>query len=421
MYRDTPTIYLTLIRSDKKTKDRIDLSDRIKSLEYVDSEKSTDTLQLRVDNWDLANFDDPVWRKGNIVEVMWGYPGRMSPPRKMVIQKVTGFQELTIEARDKGVLLNLATKARAFEGKTYSQIVEEIAEENGFGPDNRYIEVTEEIIPIVNQARLTDGQFLKRLAYKNGFQFYIDFDGLHWHDRVIRQELYREFSWLDANLNTQAIQAISIENDITGKPGKFTKKGRDPASKQDIEESGSNEGTDKESLADIIEFFDPETREFHERDRRDKVPDAVVSSDTAPTAESTSSKAKKLADGKYKKTQQTAVKATFTVLGDPLMVAKTVIKVSGLGKRLSGRYYVKKVKHSIGEGYLMEISGVSDGTAGLEGLFEPEQANKPPKTDEDFEEVDLETRKTYDATRDIETGKVTRKQLVSDFSPEAED
>jgi hypothetical protein len=61
---------------------------------YEDAEHKADKLVLSVDNWDLANSDDPVWRKGNLLEVPWGYPGDVAPTPQVVIQKVTGAQAL---------------------------------------------------------------------------------------------------------------------------------------------------------------------------------------------------------------------------------------------------------------------------------------------------------------------------------------
>jgi hypothetical protein len=79
---------------------------QVLSFVYENSEQKADKLVLSVDNWDLKNFDDPVWKKGNLLEVSWGYPGDMAPTRQVVIQKVTGFQVLSIEGHATSVLMN---------------------------------------------------------------------------------------------------------------------------------------------------------------------------------------------------------------------------------------------------------------------------------------------------------------------------
>jgi hypothetical protein len=47
----------------------VDLSERVLSFVFEDSKKKADKLQLTVDNWNLRNFDAPVWKKGNMLEV----------------------------------------------------------------------------------------------------------------------------------------------------------------------------------------------------------------------------------------------------------------------------------------------------------------------------------------------------------------
>jgi len=84
--RTDPQFSVTVV-PEGSTEERVDLSERVLSFVFEDSEKKADKLVLTVDNWDLKNFDDPVWKKGNILEVSWGYPGDMAPTREVVIQK----------------------------------------------------------------------------------------------------------------------------------------------------------------------------------------------------------------------------------------------------------------------------------------------------------------------------------------------
>jgi hypothetical protein len=54
-----------------------------------------------------------------------------------------------------------------------------------------------------------------------------------------------------------------------------------------------------------------------------------------------------------------------SIIGDPSLLAKTVVQLAGIGTRLSIRYYVKTVEHIIGgDGYTCELEMVSDGDGG---------------------------------------------------------
>src|SRR5262249_25618928 len=70
--RTEPSMFVK-VQPEGSTGARVDLSAKVLSLVYEDCEGKADKLVLTVDNWDLANFDDPVWRKGNLLEVSWGY------------------------------------------------------------------------------------------------------------------------------------------------------------------------------------------------------------------------------------------------------------------------------------------------------------------------------------------------------------
>ena len=77
----TEPVFYVKVAPEGEGAERVDLSHKVLSFVFEDSEKKADKLLLTVDNWDLKNFDDPVWRKGNILEVSWGYPGDMAPAR----------------------------------------------------------------------------------------------------------------------------------------------------------------------------------------------------------------------------------------------------------------------------------------------------------------------------------------------------
>src|SRR3990172_11599100 len=104
MSRNAPQIQVSVYPEGLKSKARVDLSDRVLGLEYEDCENKADVLRLTVDNHDLSNFDDPIWRKGNFIEASWGYAETMSIPRICQIRSVNGFQELTIEALGREIL-----------------------------------------------------------------------------------------------------------------------------------------------------------------------------------------------------------------------------------------------------------------------------------------------------------------------------
>lgn len=355
--RVAPVVIVTVIPEGSPAV-RLELSDKITAFSYEDCETKADKLTLRVDNWDLENFDDPIWRKGNIVEVSWGYPGNMAPTRRCVIEKVTGFLELSIDALGLEVVLNREHRVRTFEGVSRSEVARRIARDWGYSdPSVVHIEDTRIAREVIAQGKQTDAEFLRRLAQKEGFQWWIDFDGFHFHKRNLHQQPLRTIEWLPTDRGGEVI-SMNVENDLAGKPGTVRVRGRDPLARRTLDMVASHETeTSRPVLAKVQEAPGTDGK---------RVPGFIGTgqSHITTTAESSDAAAKAVAAAKFETAQQVAVKINVEMLGDPQLLAKSVIELRGAGKRLSQRYYLRTVKHVIGAGYTCRVEMISDGSGG---------------------------------------------------------
>jgi phage protein D len=353
---------------------------RVLSFEFTDSDDKADKLSLTVDNWDLRNFDDPVWKEGNVIIASWGYPARMRPDQRMVIQKVTGAQQLTIEAKAEAVLMNRIVRTGRWEHARRSDVVRELALRAGFRDEQLDIEDTSAVLPSIQQARQTDAQLVRRLADAEGFVWYVDFDGFHFHQRRLDERPLRVYRWYTDPFMGE-IMSFNITNDLTARPRRNVQRGRNPVAGEDI--TGDSTGTEQPNertepalapvaeqlltgLDELVLLIDPESGQERELPQsREAHQEATAQSDTAPTSTSSPQVAQREAAGRARRHRHTAVQATFQAVGDPMQFAKTVIQLEGLGRRLSIRYYVKEVKHTLGSsGYTMELTVLSDGTGG---------------------------------------------------------
>ena len=369
-----------------------DISLHFTSFEYQDEEKKTDLLKLTLDNKDLRYFDEPLVQKGTQLVVSWGYPGAMCPERLVIVQKLSGFAQLTVEAQDKGVLAQKVTRSRVFENVARSAVVRSVGRELGYTDDQMEIEETA-VLPVVTQAAQTDGQFIKKLADLEGFEYFIDFNGLHWHPRRTGQKPIRKLVYyLDPGVGD--ILSLNLDSDVLGVPGAVTQAGRDPLAKTDIKATANADNTKRDTTGaqqDVgappapvtyTQKVDPATGQTTTTVSKPPVtkPDGVSSSTTAPTAASTSADAQKQAGGSFTSKQQTAIKLSGELVGDPFLGAKTIVEIAGIGKRLSGRYYLATVTHKIDSGgYKTSFKAHSDGT-GL-GSGGQGKASTPNKKD----------------------------------------
>ncbi len=377
--------YARMVQRSKKT--RIELGDRIMSFSFEDDERKADKLSLVVDNWDLRNFDNKVWKKGNVIEFSWGYIGNMAPARQVTITKVTGSTQLKVEGVSKMFVMDRVPRSETYHNVTRSEVATSIARNYGYGQDFSDIEETENVITQISQPHITDAKFLRRLANKEGFEFFIDFDGFHFHSRKTEQVPSREYTWYTDKTGT--IMSFNIENDMTVRPGLVRVKGRNLLTKEDH----TQDLTPTQKLAaspDVIGSIDAAKAAMTNKDsskaekqkgaifllnaqfekagkQQTAATAAVVAQQAArvevqATSEQEAVAAKKKAAGKLRRKKELTIKMTVKAIGDPSLIAKSVLRVSGIGERLSGNYYVKSIKHSVGSsGYVSDIKLIRDG------------------------------------------------------------
>lgn len=336
------------------------VTDSVISFSYTDSERKTDVVKITVDNNDLSQFDDPAWRKGGRIHVSWGYPGAMAPERTCVITSVKGFRILSIEANGEDVTMNTVQRQRSFESMTLSQIAEQIADEYGYGEEVRFIDDVEETRLVVSQANLTDAQFLRQHASELGFEFYVDFDGFHFHERRLAEPPVRLLRYFTDPGQGDFIGDPTIENDLTARPGRVRSRGRNPRTRTDIDVTADNDSDNRrDTLTETIELIDPDSGDASTVERR------VASESTDRNPASNEQRAARSGRGRFRRAQQVAVKMSCSIVGDPTLLAKTIVQVEGMGRRLSVKYYITEVTHDLAvSGYECKIKMVSDGHGG---------------------------------------------------------
>jgi phage protein D len=365
--RSAPFYSVEIVRSGGA--ERLDLTQFVERFEYTDRERAADKLTLTVDNEDLSNFDDPVWKKGSLLDVTWGYPGNAAPKRRVVIQSVIGARTLQIEALGQELLFASERRARTFENATRSEVVSEIAREGGWSGELLDVQETTIRYGSIVQARRTDAEFIRRLAILEGFEWYVDFDGFHWHERRLGQQPMKVYVWHSDPGRGEVIN-FEVENDVTARPGRVRIRGRDPLTGEDFEVEASNDApseADRDVLAPIAEVIDPESFLGRLLDDSTEPEARVAQTDVRATTSADAPTAQREATARFRRAQQAAVKMALTLIGDPGLLAKSVVECRNFGRRLSLRYYVREVVHLIdpkSAGYECKAKIISDGHGG---------------------------------------------------------
>ena len=271
MGREGPQVEITVIEGEGGGEESVDLTDRLISFEYQDESEKADRCIIRLDNYDLKMIDDPTWRRGQLLQVSWGYAGNMSTPQLVVVKRIHGGVVLTVEGIARSVLMNSIQRTRSFTNITRSAVVEQVVEDHSFLDGSVEIEATTESYETINQAGESDAQFLKRLARKENFIFWVDAAGLHWGPEAFDDAPTHVLTYF-TDPQRGEITGFNLDSDLFNAPGKITVKGRNPDTKQLFEVNGSDTDTKYTDLGDELEVVDERTgvttiqkRMVHER------------------------------------------------------------------------------------------------------------------------------------------------------------
>ena len=352
--RVAPGVRITLLANEKAASgEPLKLDGRIVSFSFEEGPKKADQVSLQLDNYDLALFDRDDIVGGATLEVSWGYPGNMAPPRRVVVKKLKGFQTLTLEGQATSVLMNRHAKTRSWSGKSRAEVVREIAAEHGFEGEFADIGETDEALDTINQTAETDARFLKRLAAREGFEFFVDDQGLHWRARKQADAPTRVFTWF-SDPGAGDILSLDVESDLVRRAGRVEVRGRDPMAKVTIAASANSGTVERSTLGDVVEVVDPENGTTSLLQRNATV---SVHASAAATPEA----AKSESDARFQQAERETIKLAMQVVGDPTLRAKQVIELRGASSLLSGKYYVTEAKHTISaSGYVVDLKLTRD-------------------------------------------------------------
>jgi phage protein D len=352
--REAPGVRITLLSNERAPSgERLDLDGRILGFSFEDSVKKADKVTLQLDNFDLSLFERSELVSGAIVEVCWGYPGNMSAPRRVVLKKFKGFEVLSFEGQATSVLLNQQARTRAWKGKTRSDVARAIAAEHGFTDPTLDIEETLVPLDTINQVGETDARFLKRLAARDAFDFFVDDRGFHWRSRDPSTPPTHVLTWF-SDPGRGDILSISVESDLTRRVGRVDVKGRDPLTKSNLSSSSANSNVDRPTLGTVVEVVDPRTGSTSLQQRN-------ATATIQPSAGADAASAERESAARFRKAERDTLKLSVQVVGDPSLRAKTVIELRGISSLLSGKYYVTEAKHAISSsGYVVDLKLTRD-------------------------------------------------------------
>lgn len=182
--RSGPGVRITLLDNERAPSgEPIDLAGRILGFTFEDAEKKANQVSVQLDNFDLSLFERTELVGGATLEVCRATPATWPRRARTVVKELKGFQTLTIEGQATSVLMNREAKTRSWANKSRADVVREIAAEYGYEGKFLDVEDTGEELDTINQSAETDARFLRRLAAREEYEYFVDDTGLHWRAR----------------------------------------------------------------------------------------------------------------------------------------------------------------------------------------------------------------------------------------------
>jgi phage protein D len=330
-------------------------TDRLEAFEFSDHESKRDEATIALRNEDFALLDDPVFRKGQKILCAWGWPGAMGVPRRMIVTEVRGGNPLIVKAHDTSLLLDRVKRSQVWEDATDSEVATAIARAHGYEGTLLFCEETAARWPsVVQPGNLTDAGMLTRLARRNGFIWFIDATGLHWHRRPAEDAPTHTFIYRnDPGIGT-ILDEPRIEANLSKGVATVRVLARDPKTKQFVEAVVSGKTADLVSLGQADEMGDEDGAD-------DPVSDRITRTEQIHGGYLAQAAAEALAQARFRETAAGRYKLTLRVVGDATIAAKQIVDVYGISATTDGLYYTKEVVHRIGrDGYTVELQCQKD-------------------------------------------------------------
>ena len=321
------------------------VEDRLESFKFTDRDKGKDVCEMVFRNDDYLMLDMPVFTKGMKLLVAWGWAGTLAVPRRMIVMKVHGGDRITVTCHCTLALLDKEKRGRCEVFITDSEFVRLVAADHGYTGVLADIEDTSEMRDAITQGRQeTDARTLHRLARRNGFVFYMDASGLHWHKRRTDLDPVKTYWYKTDPGRGDILAPPRIEANLTRAIAQVKVLARDPIRKGNpIEVTADDTTTDDTALGNENEFGDPDSSLSQREERITRIDERAGGLLSEEAAQSE-------ANARYRITAKRRYKMGLDVIGDARVGAKEVVDVWGISEMFDGLYYIKECVHTVDSG-----------------------------------------------------------------------
>lgn len=327
-----------------------DIVDDILSVTLENEMGAMDKLSIALRNPDMKYMNDRRFRFGMRFLFRFGYPGRLTSRKTMIVKGViptfgSGANTIELTAFDEGLDLAQRTKARNWGPLSSSDIAQKIASIFGLRAvvdDSQDGRKSDRIQP----ASVTFYEYLNTLADQIGFEFQVE-NGTLFFTRMSMGEPQGRYTYHGSGFtllkgfrpNIDAARAPSTRHANTASHGRAAESHQTGAHPSD-ERAAQNQGRFRIGLEDLSTRLIP-------GDASGETAREVV----RPTAETAAATRRAHARAEQTKIEMAANTAAAEFVGDPTIMARSVIDIRGVDHEYVGAWKVTRTVHSLSTEY----------------------------------------------------------------------
>ncbi len=338
------------------------------SWEVLEADSEMDSFSFVLSNPTLKLFDSPLLAKGNMLNIQFGEPGKLSTPKDFIITKRVGWRELTIsgEAAEE-TLLGSGVANEKFENVSIADVAKTIFARDGL----KAVIVTADPRSTKNHKTIqrtneTPYKFLRRMTKKLGlaYEVYVENGTGYFQPKKFSDEpamiLHYGTETEDAHYNLY--DEPSYSDDQMNTATEETVRGQDLMNKTALEGKANNETSKQTALGKKSFMFDKSIGKFREAEPN-KTKDTGRS---VPTGVQSLEDTKGLADSSFDKKNSRQNNITWPLLGDATIRAKTPYQIAcGVASIDGTRWYAEKVRHACDNGEFSTVLTLITNSTGL--------------------------------------------------------
>ncbi len=376
---------------------------------FEDIEKGLDTLDITISDKDMKFIDDERFKKGRRLFCRFGYVGNISEKKEMVIKEIgysfsiDGVPLIKLTCYDDGHQLAGKKIKYTYKNKDrkikFSEVVARIAKIKGL--KTNIVETKVEHREI-KQKNISDADFLSEWTkkctpaddrYTGGYTFFVENGVLHWipEDSLnSKPPVYSLRYGYSGPITTELAPAMSVDitdsHEDSKKGEDYRQSGIDPRDGEIIDSFIDDDTIKTQKLGDASKDvrIDVEKGGVEYRDVSGDSGTALGAQDKLPGNKGDGTNEAE-AEAKHKENEFDGLEMSVTTVGIPQLVSKKIYILEGLGKRLSGRYRAKSVRHIIdSSGYNCEMEMIrnAETSKGDKTVGDKSKVNEQPVSPE---------------------------------------